>query len=140
GSIITPVAISFVAEKQKLEASYLSWRGRREGRCIVAQGLLLGVHPCPVPSPNDKKRRQEIDLAAKRSSRLAFIRSNDAELLHSAAERIGVEAQDFCRASCSINNPTRLVKGGQNVISRVGFQAVERRSSASCRRFLAFGS
>jgi hypothetical protein len=65
-------------------------------------------------------------------SRLVFLRrSDDAEFLHSAAERIRVKAQDPRRAAWSVNNPARPLKGGQNVVSHVGFQAFERRSRSS---------
>ena len=69
-------------------------------------------------------------------------RSGDAELFHSAAERVGMKGEDLRRAVGAINDPTRLLKGSQDMIPRVRFQAFERRSllHASCRRPLVFGT
>jgi len=44
------------------------------------------------------------------SSRLAFIgRSGDAELFHSAAERVGMEGEELRRAVGALNDPIRLL-------------------------------
>jgi hypothetical protein len=44
---------------------------------------------------------------------------NDTEFFHSAAERVGVKAQIFRRAVWSVDDPTRSLQGGQNMVSRV---------------------
>ena len=60
-------------------------------------------------------------------------RSGDAELFHSAAERVGMEGEDLRRAVGAVNDPTRLLKGSQNVVPCIGFQAFERRSLSHAR-------
>ena len=60
-------------------------------------------------------------------------RSGDAELFHSAAKRVGMEGEDFRRAVGAVNDPTRLLKGSQNVVSCVGFQVFEGRSLSHAR-------
>ena len=68
------------------------------------------------------------------SSRLAFIGlSGDAELFHSATERVGMEGEDLRRAVGAVNDPIRLLKGSQNVVSCGDFQAFERWSLSHAR-------
>ena len=75
-----------------------------------------------------------LKLLGEWSSRLAFLRrSGDAELFHSAAERVGMKSEDLRRAVRAINDPTRLLKGSQNVVPCIGFQAFERRSLSRAR-------
>src|SRR5439155_12630496 len=45
---------------------------------------------------------------------------NDAEFFHPASERVGVEAQSYRRAVGSVDDPTRSLQRGQNVVSHVG--------------------
>src|SRR5262249_31372754 len=62
------------------------------------------------------------------SSPSAFMRcSSDPELLHSAAKRVGVKAQDLRRPARALNDRVRLLQCSQNVTPRNGFQALERR-------------
>ena len=87
--------------------------------------------------------KQILKLMCEWSSRLAFLgRSGDAELLHSATERVRMEDEDFRCALGTVNNPTRLLKSGQDMVPCVGFQAFERRSLSHTDRSqtLVFGT
>ena len=42
-----------------------------------------------------------------------------------------MEGEDLRRAVGTVNNPTRLLKGSQDMVPRVGFQAFERRESVA---------
>ena len=50
-------------------------------------------------------------------------RSGNAELFHSAAQRIGMEGENLRRAVGTIDDPTRLFKSGQNVVPFDDFEA-----------------
>ena len=96
-----------------------------------------------VQQPEHERRREDVCKPYGSLSLLAFMRhSDDAEFFHPAAERVRVEAQDLRRAARSVDDPTRLLKGGQDVVSRAGFQAFQRRSrSSACgRRLVTFGA
>ena len=44
-----------------------------------------------------------------------------------------MEGEDLRRAVGAVNDPTRLLKGSQNVVPCIGFQAFERRSLSHAR-------
>src|SRR5439155_26385483 len=88
-------------------------------------------------------RNTILEFAVEPYSLLMFMRrSDDGRFFHPAAERVRVEAQDLRRAAWPVNDPTGLLEGGQNMVSRAGFQAFQRRSrsSACCRLPLTFGT
>ena len=55
-------------------------------------------------------------------------RSHDSKLFHPAAKRVGMDGEEFRGAVRSVDDPIRLLKRGQDVAPRAGFQAFGRRS------------